>query len=79
MPAGSFEIYNPMTGATGYYGLCPPAGRHHIYRALVFARDQMENPSTFPFKKTANAEELISHLMMDGHTLAVGENGAVFP
>jgi phosphatidylethanolamine-binding protein (PEBP) family uncharacterized protein len=79
MPAGSFEIFNPATGAAGYYGFCPPAGRHHIYRFLVFARNQMENPSTFPVKKTANSEDLISYLMMDGHTLAVAEIAGVFP
>lgn len=79
MPSGSFEVFNPMTKTTGYFGLCPPAGRHHIYRALVFARDQMENPKTFKFKEASNAEELISFLMMDGHTLAVSEIGGVFP
>jgi len=74
MPKGSVEIPN-SAGLRGYFGMCPPAGRHHLYRITIFARDVVNTDET-TFKK---ADLVIASLMADGHTLGVAESVSIFP
>ncbi len=63
LPEGAFNGKND-TGETGYFGPCPPSGKHRYYFRLYALDKQLQGMNQPTKKQLLNA--------MDGHVLAIG-------
>jgi len=70
------EIVNGLSGQVGYFGMCPPAGYHNLYRFTVFARTTTTFTQEFSNRESS---DVLKKLTSDKDTIAVGQLTGIFP